>query len=153
RPHRVVQRRVSRHDGEDRLSRLGCTRPRACFDEGNMILRNLLPLLVLLGTVSEATAQPSSGETGPEAGSTIGVTTIVTLGDSITKGVRPGVAAEQTFSSLLEQELQQSQPDLRVINVGIGGERTDQALGRLDQIIALSPRMVTIMYGANDSYI
>src|SRR5690606_19311137 len=84
---------------------------------------------------------------------TVGVTRIVTLGDSITKGVRPGVTTEQTFSSLLEQELQQSQPDLRVINVGIGGERTDQALGRLDQIIALSPRMVTIMYGANDSYI
>lgn len=78
--------------------------------------------------------------------------TIVTLGDSITKGVRGGVTAEQTFAALVETQLP---PDVsaRVINVGIGGERTDQALRRLDQIIALQPDIVTIMYGTNDSYV
>jgi acyl-CoA thioesterase-1 len=40
-----------------------------------------------------------------------------------------------------------------VINVGIGGERTDQALKRLDRIFALKPDIVTIMYGTNDSYV
>lgn len=89
--------------------------------------------------------------------------TIVTLGDSITKGVRSGVTAEQTFAAVVEQRLQQNGIAARVVNVGIGGERTDQALKRLDQIISLSaegtitantqPDIVTVMYGTNDSYI
>lgn len=79
--------------------------------------------------------------------------TIVTLGDSITKGVRKGVTSQQTFASLLEKELKQSGISVRVINVGIGGERTDQALKRLNRIIALKPDIVTIMYGTNDSYV
>jgi acyl-CoA thioesterase-1 len=53
---------------------------------------------------------------------------IITLGDSITKGVRSGVTAEQTFASLLQATLKQNQIDATVQNIGIGGERTDQAL-------------------------
>lgn len=84
--------------------------------------------------------------------------TVVTLGDSITKGVRPGVTAEQTFATLIEKGLSQSGLATRVINAGIGGERTDQALKRLDQIVNLpdnagQPDMVTVMYGTNDSYV
>lgn len=79
--------------------------------------------------------------------------TIVTLGDSITKGVRSGVTAEQTFASLLESRLKQQGTAVRVINVGIGGERTDQAWKRMDQVIALKPDLVTVMYGTNDSYV
>lgn len=79
--------------------------------------------------------------------------TIVTLGDSITKGVRQGVSGEQTFAALIEQQLQAADRSSRVINVGIGGERTDQALARLDAIVALRPDIVTVMYGTNDSYI
>ena len=79
--------------------------------------------------------------------------TIVTLGDSITKGVRSGVAKEQTFASLLQTPLTNSGAAVRVVNVGVGGERTDQALRRLDKIIALKPDIVTVMYGTNDSYV
>ncbi len=79
--------------------------------------------------------------------------TIVTLGDSITKGVRSGVAPEQTFASLIETQLPGSGVSVRAINVGIGGERTDQALKRLERVIALKPDIVTIMYGTNDSYV
>jgi lysophospholipase L1-like esterase len=79
--------------------------------------------------------------------------TIVTLGDSITKGVRTGVTSQQTFAALLEKRLQDGGISVRVINVGIGGERTDQALKRLDRIIALKPDIVTVMYGTNDSYV
>lgn len=75
--------------------------------------------------------------------------TVITLGDSITKGVRLGVSESHTFASILGKENGQ-----RVVNVGIGGERTDQALKRLDeQVIALRPRFVLLMYGTNDSYI
>ncbi len=79
--------------------------------------------------------------------------TIVTLGDSITKGVRTGVAADETFASLTEASLSAAGVNCEVVNVGIGGERTDQALKRLDEIIKLKPRVVTVMYGTNDSYV
>lgn len=78
---------------------------------------------------------------------------IVTLGDSITKGVRPGVKREQTFASLVAAKLRKAGRDVTVTNVGIGGERTDQALKRLQRIIALRPDIVTVMYGTNDSYV
>lgn len=78
---------------------------------------------------------------------------IVTLGDSITKGVRTGVAREETFAWLIQKQLQEAGLPCRVENVGIGGERSDQALKRLDDVIALKPRLVTVMYGTNDSYV
>lgn len=79
--------------------------------------------------------------------------TIVTLGDSITKGVRPGVKAEETFSFLLQEMLAKDGVKAKVINAGIGGERTDQALARLAKVAALKPKIVVIMYGANDSWV
>ncbi|HEY2253898.1 MAG TPA: GDSL-type esterase/lipase family protein [Planctomycetaceae bacterium] len=82
------------------------------------------------------------------------VVTIVALGDSITKGVRSGVKPEETFAFLVEAGLKQQGIAARVINVGIGGERTDQALVRLDKgVLSHKPRLVTIMYGTNDSYV
>jgi lysophospholipase L1-like esterase len=79
---------------------------------------------------------------------------IVMLGDSITKGVRAGVQAEETFAAVIEARLRERGWKARVTNVGIGGERTDQALLRLEQdVLAKNPRLVTIMYGTNDSYV
>jgi acyl-CoA thioesterase-1 len=79
---------------------------------------------------------------------------IVTLGDSITKGVRSGVKAEETFAVLLEAALKEQGVRAQVANVGIGGERTDMALARLEKdVISLKPQIVTIMYGTNDSYV
>lgn len=79
---------------------------------------------------------------------------VVTLGDSITKGVRPGVTANDTFAAMLQVRGITEGFDLEVINVGIGGERTDQALERFDRdVVAKKPDIITIMYGANDSYV
>ncbi len=78
---------------------------------------------------------------------------IVTLGDSITKGVRPGVKTEETFAHLLQAALKKEGVNAKVVNAGIGGENTAQALKRLHKIIALKPRLVTIMYGTNDSWV
>lgn len=79
---------------------------------------------------------------------------IVTLGDSITKGVRPGVTDSETFASLLESRAKAAGHQVEVINVGIGGERTDQALARFERdVISKSPGILTVMYGANDSYV
>ena len=79
---------------------------------------------------------------------------VVVLGDSITKGVRSGVTPEETFASLLQSSLRKAGYDVDVINHGIGGERTDQALARLSRDIqSLEPTLVTVMYGTNDSYV
>jgi acyl-CoA thioesterase-1 len=79
---------------------------------------------------------------------------IVTLGDSITRGVRAGVKADETFAALLQKDLRERKVQAEVVNVGIGGERTDQALKRLvKDVIALKPAIVVIMYGTNDSYV
>lgn len=79
---------------------------------------------------------------------------IVVLGDSITKGVRPGVTAEATFAAVLQRRLLEQGLSYEVINRGIGGERTDQAFKRLARdVTALEPQLVTVMYGTNDSYV
>lgn len=79
---------------------------------------------------------------------------IITLGDSITKGVRGGVTADETFAARIQAALREQDIAAEVTNIGIGGERTDQALARLEkEVIAKAPRIVTIMYGTNDSYI
>ena len=55
---------------------------------------------------------------------------------------------------MLQEELRKDNPEVTVVNVGIGGERTDQALQRLERdVLALKPAVVTIMYGTNDSYV
>ncbi len=79
---------------------------------------------------------------------------IITLGDSITKGVRPGVKPEETFSAKLEDTLKRNGLEVEVRNTGIGGERTDQALKRLEKdVISQHPQFVTVMYGTNDSWV
>lgn len=95
------------------------------------------------------------GGTDSAAAQDVGKTVrIITLGDSITKGVRPGVKAEETFPFLLQEGLKKQGITVEVINVGIGGENTTQALKRLKaQVIDKKPHIVTIMYAANDSYV
>ncbi|MFN0196012.1 MAG: GDSL-type esterase/lipase family protein [Planctomycetaceae bacterium] len=79
---------------------------------------------------------------------------IVTLGDSITEGVRKEVEENQTFASLLGEKLKAANYNVEVINVGKGGERTEQAVKRLVRdVISQEPTIVTIMYGTNDSYV
>ncbi|HSI64094.1 MAG TPA: GDSL-type esterase/lipase family protein, partial [Candidatus Saccharimonadia bacterium] len=79
---------------------------------------------------------------------------IITLGDSITKAVRPGVTAEQSFAVIVQKQLRAQGLNVEVQNVGIGGERTDQALLRLDKAVILQkPHFATIMYGTNDGWV
>jgi len=78
---------------------------------------------------------------------------IITMGDSITRGVRPDVEPQQTFAALLQKGLAEHGIDCEVSNAGIGGDTAD-ALKRLQAgVIAKKPHLVTIMYGTNDSYV
>ncbi len=79
---------------------------------------------------------------------------ILTLGDSITKGVRTGVKENQTFTFYLGESLKKSGFDVEMIRKGISGENTTEALYRLDRdVIREKPHYVTIMYGTNDAFI
>ena len=112
-------------------------------------IRGSLILLLVAGISLSHLAANAADEKADEA-----PITIVTLGDSITKGVRSGVKPEETFAALVEADLKKQGIAARVINVGIGGERTDQALVRLDkEVLSHKPRIVTIMYGTNDSFV
>ncbi len=79
---------------------------------------------------------------------------VVVLGDSITKGTRPRVTPQQTFGALTQAALREAGVRAQVHNVGIGSERTDLALQRLDRdVISQRPHLVTVMYGTNDSWV
>jgi lysophospholipase L1-like esterase len=79
---------------------------------------------------------------------------ILTLGDSITRGARPGVPPAQTFPALVATTLRAHGVPAQVHGVGIGSERTDLALRRLDRdVISQHPDLVTVMYGTNDSWV
>lgn len=77
---------------------------------------------------------------------------IVAFGDSITKGVRPGVSAEQTFCAVLEQRLKAKGANVRVINAGVGGHSTRDGRKRFEEdVLARRPDEVILFFGANDA--
>lgn len=77
---------------------------------------------------------------------------IVAFGDSVTKGVRPGVTEYQTFRHLLQQRLTKSGTPVLVINAGVGSDTTVRGLERLEQdVLAEEPALVIVMFGVNDA--
>src|SRR5687767_3662875 len=106
-------------------------------------------VLVALATAFAALSAPSDVRAADSI-------TIVGFGDSITKGARPSikgaapVAESETFCSRIEEFLKSKKMNVDVVNKGIGGNRTDQAVARLEtDVLALKPKMVLIMFGTN----
>ena len=116
-----------------------------------VLLRLVVQTLLILVVTCESWRQSIAQDAGDSP--TLPLVTIVTLGDSITKGERPGVRSDETFASLLEHALSARGTSARIMNAGVGGERTDLALTRLESIIRQRPQWVTVMYGTNDSYV
>ncbi|RKY23182.1 MAG: hypothetical protein DRP79_09625, partial [Planctomycetota bacterium] len=73
----------------------------------------------------------------------------------ITKGFRDdgSLVEEQTFRHLLQKALdEESDLEWKVINAGVGGNTTDDALKRIDaDVLDHNPDYVTIMFGVNDA--
>ena len=81
-------------------------------------------------------------------------TKVVFLGDSVTKAVRPGVTAEQTFCFYFQKALRDSGLAVEAINAGIGGHTTADGLARFEKdVLDKRPDCVVIMFGLNDSWI
>lgn len=109
-----------------------------------MRLRTLLiaiaSLLLLLASVWWATRETSYAITNVKpTGSAI-----IAFGDSLTSGV--GAAADQSYPAQLSRRL-----GVPVINAGVGGDTTADALRRLDgDVLARDPRIVIVCLGGND---
>lgn len=117
-----------------------------------MLRRPCLALTLLVGVVVPLSLPAADEPTSkPEPGQI----TILALGDSITKGVRGGVTAEETFCHRLERLVREKyEQNARVVNSGIGGERAEQGLARLTaELKRHQPDIVLVMYGTNDSYV
>lgn len=69
---------------------------------------------------------------------------IVIFGDS-TSAVRPGI---KIFASILQDRF----PETKIVNAGVPGNTTRDAMARLDRdVISWHPDIVTIFFGINDS--
>ena len=82
------------------------------------------------------------------SGITYAQTLIVALGDSLTEGF--GVAKEEAYPHLLEQELLRKGHVVKVINAGISGSTSASAASRLRWYIRTNPDIVIVALGGND---
>ena len=75
--------------------------------------------------------------------------TILFLGDSLTEGL--GVSKEEAFSNLVQSYIQNElKKDITVINGGVSGSTTSDALARLKWYMKKKPYIVFVALGAND---
>ena len=70
------------------------------------------------------------------------------VGDSLTAGF--GVAASESYVSLLEHQLHTQYPNLKLINAGVSGDTSAGVLRRLDWILQDHPNKIFLCIGAND---
>lgn len=73
---------------------------------------------------------------------------VLAFGDSLTAGY--GVDPEQAWPALLERKLQAGGHAWRVVNAGVSGDTTSDALNRLDWVMRVKPQVVIVEFGAND---
>jgi acyl-CoA thioesterase-1 len=73
---------------------------------------------------------------------------VVAFGDSLTAGF--GADTGKSYPDFLQQELNRRGLRYRVVNAGISGETTTDALERLQTVTALKPHAVIVEFGGND---
>ena len=97
-------------------------------------MRKILTLVVLLVTASvQATESP----------------TILVFGDSLSAGF--GIDVDQSWVALLQQRLEETGYEHRVVNASISGETTAGGATRIDTAIGtFSPDLIILELGAND---
>ena len=73
---------------------------------------------------------------------------IVAFGDSLTSG--PGVAPGQTYPALLQQRITADGRDYQVINAGVTGDTSSEALLRFDAALVPNTEILILAIGGND---
>jgi acyl-CoA thioesterase-1 len=73
---------------------------------------------------------------------------VVAFGDSLTAGF--GADPGKSYPDFLQKDLDSAHLNYRVVNAGISGETTTDALARLNTVIAVKPAVVILEFGGND---
>ncbi len=75
--------------------------------------------------------------------------TLVAFGDSLTEGY--GVGPADNYPALLQNRLQKTPPlSVRVLNKGVSGNTTRDAIARVSDVVQAKPDVVIIGIGGND---
>ena len=77
-----------------------------------------------------------------------GTRVVVAFGDSLTSG--PGLRSEETYPALLQQRILREGQEYRVLNAGVSGDTSGDALLRFDGALVADTRIVILAIGAND---
>jgi acyl-CoA thioesterase I len=111
----------------------------------------LLAAAVLLGACGDRPAPAPNAEPGATRESPAprdDRPVIVAFGDSLTAGF--GADPGKSYPDFLQQELDRAHLRYRVVNAGISGETTTDAVARMDTVTALKPAIVIVEFGGND---
>ena len=73
---------------------------------------------------------------------------IVAFGDSLTSG--PGLRPDQAYPALLQQRIRSEGREYRVINAGVTGDTSGEALLRFDGALVPDTQIVILAIGGND---
>jgi acyl-CoA thioesterase I len=91
-----------------------------------------------------AAACSDAGPTAPDAADRV----IVAFGDSLTWG--PGLERTQTYPALLQQRVSAEGHDYQVVNAGVTGDTSNEALRRFDAALVPNTKIVILAIGGND---
>jgi acyl-CoA thioesterase-1 len=97
-------------------------------------MRKILTLVVLLVVANAQAAEPP---------------TILVFGDSLSAGY--GIDIDRSWVTLLQQRLEETGYEHRVVNASISGETTAGGATRIDTaIVSFEPELIILELGAND---
>lgn len=99
----------------------------------------LLVVLAIVSCSGDEISPTSPGRATP---------VILAFGDSLTSG--PGLKPEQTYPALLQERIEAADYDYRVVNAGVSGDTSTEAVRRFDQAIVVDTRIVILAIGIND---
>jgi acyl-CoA thioesterase-1 len=94
-----------------------------------------------------AATPPPSADVVPTPPATAPV--VLFLGTSLTAG--QGVDPEQAYPALIQKKIDAAGLDYRVVNGGVGGDTSADALGRLDWLLRQKVDVLVVETGANDA--
>lgn len=104
--------------------------------------------LIALAMVLLAACGGGSSGSSPTGPSPVTTPVVVVLGDSLTAG--PGLRTEDAYPALLQERARAAGLPHRVVNAGVSGDTTADALRRLDAALQPDTRVLVVALGAND---
>ena len=106
-----------------------------------------MSMRILAGLILAIAAISCDDKTSPTAPDTKNPA-IVAFGDSLTSG--PGLRREATYPALLEKRISEAGHKYSVVNAGVSGDTSTEALARYDAALMSAPQIVILAIGIND---